>query len=163
MLYIIFGYPGAGKTYTGKLFQKHFGFYFYDGDASLPEDMKQAINTQQLVTDAMRDEFFNTLLKDIGQLYKKYPNLVVAQTYIKEKYRKDVLAAFPDAKFVLIQTDTNIREKRLLTQHAYNLTLPYVRQMIKKFEKPSILYEKILNNVTGDKSVRKQIQLLENN
>src|SRR5579859_1531112 len=113
ILYILFGLPGTGKTFIGKIFKQDFNFYFYDGDKDLPKDMKVAINSQSVITDAMRDIFFHNLIQSIKKARKKYKKIVVAQTFIKEKYRLLLLDEIPDAKFILIQTDTDVRELRL--------------------------------------------------
>ena len=42
-LIILFGLPGTGKTYVGKVFEKYFDYYFYDGDNDLTPEMREAI------------------------------------------------------------------------------------------------------------------------
>ncbi len=61
MLLIVFGLPGAGKTYVGKLLKDEFGFYFYDGDRDLTDEMRQALKEKKLFNDSMRDVFFQQL------------------------------------------------------------------------------------------------------
>lgn len=162
MLHILFGLPGSGKTYTGNIFKSYFGFHFYDGDLSLPPEMKHAIDTQQPVTEDMRNRFFAALLQEIATLKKEYPNVVVAQTYIKEKYRQQVLEKFPEAKFILIEAQDGVRESRLLTQHTYPLTLPYARAMVENFEKPHITYLTFSNNSDGENELLRQVNRLLN-
>ncbi len=158
MLYILFGLPGAGKTFTGNIFQKNFGFYFYDGDALLPGDMREAIHTQKKVTDAMRDRFFASILRKIEELKSAHTHLVIAQTYIKEKYRQQVLKKFPDAQFVLIENNDPIRSERLLHQNTYPLTLAYVRKMVANFDAPNIPHRTITNNSDGEEELLAQVR-----
>ena len=49
-LIILFGLAGDGKTYVGKIFEKYFNYYFYDGDNDLTEEMKEAIKTKTVFT-----------------------------------------------------------------------------------------------------------------
>lgn len=160
MFFILFGLPGSGKTYTGKLLAKQFDFYFYDGDESLPVDMRKAINSQEKVTDEMRDRFFADLARKIGELRKQHPSLVVAQTYIKEKYREQVLEQFPDAKFILIESLEPIREMRLMHQNTYPLALDYVRRMVANFDVPVIPHTTLLNNTDGERGLLEKLALL---
>jgi len=95
-LFVPFGLPAAGKTYAARLFEQ-FGFTMHDGDDDLPDVMRQAISTQQPVNDDMRDEFFKRIIAHVEQLLPKHPKLVVAQTFIKEKYRRRFLEHFPYA------------------------------------------------------------------
>ena len=103
-LIILFGLPGTGKTYVGKIFEKYFDFYFYDGDNDLTEEMKEAIKVQKVFTNQMRDVFFEKLIKSILNLKFKHKKLAVAQTFIKDKYRVDLINKIPETKFILIKT-----------------------------------------------------------
>lgn len=156
MLLVVFGLPGAGKTYVGKLLEENYGFYFYDGDNDLTDEMKQALKEKKLFNDAMRDIFFQKLIDKVLQLYKTKKNLVVTQTFIKEKYRSQFLKVMPYAKFILVQTKNDVREKRLLQRN--DLDLDYASNMIKLFEKPSIKHFKIENNIDGKVQVIKNLE-----
>lgn len=159
-LYILFGLPGAGKTYVGSIFQKQFGFYFYEGDTELIDEMKEAIQTKTVFTDEMRDKFFAELLKKINLLSKSYQRIVVSQTFIKEKYRQQVLATFPEAQFILVQTDTAIREKRLEQRTDYPLDLAYSRKMVANFEDAKIPHTILVNNEQGELFIQKKLRKL---
>lgn len=154
-LIVLFGLPGTGKTYIGKIFGKYFNYYFYDGDNDLTPEMKTAIKTKTVFTDQMRDVFFKKLITKICHLSSKINNLVVAQTFIKEKYRLDLIKKIPEAKFILIETKKELREKRLQERINYPLDLEYARIMEKNFEKPEIHHSTIINNEQGEKNVKK--------
>ena len=38
-LIILFGLAGSGKNYVGEILQKHFNYYFWDGDTLLTKEM----------------------------------------------------------------------------------------------------------------------------
>jgi gluconate kinase len=158
-LLVTFGLPGAGKTYAARLFE-HFGFTVHDGDDDLPDDMRHAINTQQPVTDDMRDAFFNRIIAHVHQLLPDHPKLVVAQTFIKEKYRRRFLEHFPDAQFVLVVAEDPIRELRLERRTNQPLEPEYTRKMIAMFETPRIPYRIILNDAEGTLQLDEQIAAL---
>lgn len=159
-LIVLFGLPGAGKTYVGKILEKYFDYYFYEGDNDLTEEMRQAIKIQRIFTDQMRDVFFEKLINKIQGLSIKHKQLVVAQTFIKEKYRVDLLNKIPETKFVLIEINKLIRERRLCERVNYPLDLKYARKMESNFEEPKIDYQIIVNNNNGDKNIKEQIKLL---
>lgn len=159
-LIVLFGLPGTGKSYVGKIFEKYFCCYFYDGDEDLTPEMKAAIKTKTVFTDQMRNIYFRILISKIVNLSKKHKNLVVAQTFIKEKYRVDLLEKIPEAKFVLVETDKPIREKRLNERVNYPLDLEYARKMELNFDKPEVKHKIIINDQEGEEVIIKQIQQL---
>lgn len=161
-LIILFGLPGTGKTYVGRVFEKYFNYHFYDGDNDLTPEMKEAIKTKTVFTDQMRDVFFKILIFKIQDLGSRIKNLVVAQTFIKERYRVNLLKEIPYAKFVLVGTDNLIREKRLNERVKYPLDLEYARKMELNFDEPTINHQKIINNDDGDENIKKQIELIFN-
>lgn len=159
-LIILFGLPGTGKTYVGKIFEKYFDFYFYDGDNDLTEEMKEAIKVQKVFTNQMRDVFFEKLIKSILNLKFKHKKLAVAQTFIKDKYRVDLINKIPETKFILIKTKKSIREKRLNQRTNCPLKIEYARKMNVNFDKPMINHLTIANNIDGVKDIKKQIKLI---
>ena len=157
-LIILFGLPGTGKSYVGKIFEKYFDYYFYDGDDDLTPEMKAAIKTRTVFTDQMRDVFFEKSIKKVQNLTIQHKNLVVPQTFIKEKYRINLLKKIPDARFVLVETDKPVREKRLNERVDYPLDLEYARKMELNFDDPIIVHQKIINNDEGDENIKRQIK-----
>lgn len=157
MVLIVFGLPATGKTFVANIIAKH-GFFFYEGDVDMHEDLLKTIANKQPVTDAQRDIFLNKLITNIKTLSQEHKNLVVAQTFIKEKYRKQLLSAIPDAQFVLVTTDTNVREERLKNRTTYRLDPEYAKRMCELFEKPSIPYISITNTTDGEKEIERQVK-----
>ena len=160
-LIILFGLPGTGKTYVGKIFEKYFDYYFFDGDRDLTKEMKEAIKVQRVFTNRMRDVFFKKLIGNIQELTKKHKKLVIAQTFIKEKYRTDLLKKIPKTKFVLVKTKKSIREKRLQERVNYPLDLEYARIMETNFEEPIIDHSTIINDEDGEEDIKKQVDKLD--
>lgn len=158
-LFVPFGLPGAGKSYAARLFE-NFGFFYHDGDNDLPERMKIAIANASPVDDGMRDEFFQQIISTTAQLKQSHPRLVVAQTFIKEKYRLLFLEAFPHAHFVLVQAEDTIRERRLERRTNQPLQPDYARRMALNFDPPHIPYTVIVNNRDGKDHLLEQIAAL---
>lgn len=159
VIYVAFGLPGAGKSYAARVFER-FGFYVHDADEDLPDDMRQAIATQQMVSDEMRDRFFRNITEHVERLITRHTKIVVAQTFIKEKYRQRFLERFPQARFVLLEADDPLRERRLSHRTHQPLDPEYTRKMIKLFEPPHIPHQVISNDADGDQHLEAQIQTL---
>ncbi len=154
---IIFGLPGAGKTFVGNVLKTHFNFIVYEGDRDLPDRMKKAIAQKLPINDRMRDEFFNNLLESTKKLVSQHKKVAVTQTFIKEKYRRLFLTHFPDAVFLLVEAKTEIRESRLMQRKHYPLDLEYARKMIVIFENPRMKHIVIKNDSEGEKEVSRQL------
>ncbi len=161
-LFITFGLPGAGKSYVARVFNE-FGFFVHDGDDDLTDEMKIAIATQKPINDAMRDAFFDQIIQSIYQLKPIHPRLVVAQTFIKEKYRLRVREHFPEAQFILVEADTNVRETRLAHRSHQMLDMDYARKMSTIFEPPRIDHLIIDNDGNGENSIKQQIEAILQN
>jgi gluconate kinase len=155
-LFVAFGLPGAGKTYVARAFEQ-FGFAMHDGDDDLPDNMRAAIAASQPIDDTMRDAFFARIIASTGRLLPDYPNLVVAQTFIKEKYRRVFLDHFPVAHFLLVEAEIPVRERRLAHRTHQALDPDYVRKMDAIFEPPRIPHRVILNNQDGDTHIKTQL------
>ncbi len=159
-LVVIFGLPGAGKTYVANILKNHFGFYFYDGDKNLSYDMKYAIKMKIPFTDLMRDSFFKRLNESVNRLINRYTKVVVAQTFIKEKYRTNFLHQFPNAQFILVTADDQIREERLMQRSSSPLDIEYSRLMIKNFDYPKLFHYEIVNSDEGQSKIIENLESL---
>lgn len=161
MLLIIFGLPGAGKSYLGNLLQKTFGFFHYDGDHALPINMKKMLLRGKQITDRQRSIFFNKLLQQVKKIAIQQKDIAVSQTFIKEKYRKAFLEQFPDARFLLIESNADIRRERLKQRKVgFFLDLEYVKNMEKIFESPEIKHTILINEKDGKEELFRQVKKL---
>ena len=155
-LFVAFGLPGAGKTYAARVFED-FGFRMHDGDDDLSDDMRAAIAASQPIQDSMRDVFFGQIIASAERLWPAHPQIVIAQTFIKEKYRQRFLDHFPAARFVLVEADLGVRERRLAHRTHQALDPDYVRKMDRIFEPPLIPHDVISNNEDGSAHLKRQI------
>ncbi|MBP9719105.1 MAG: AAA family ATPase [Candidatus Levybacteria bacterium] len=155
---VVFGLPGSGKTFVGNILKKAFGFSLHEADSDLPDDMREAIATQSVISDTSRDVFFAKIVAHTKHLQKQQTKLVVTQTFIKEKYRKKFLEAFPNTLFLLVEAPAKLRERRLKNRIDYPLDLSYVQQMNTLFEAPHIPHEIVQNDHEGETHIKKKLE-----
>ena len=158
MLLVFFGLPGAGKTYAARVVAREFDLRLHDGDDDLPASMIEAIAASRSITDAQRDEFFARLIAHVRALHAEGHPLAVAQTFIKEKYRRRLLDAFPEARFILVEASDAVREHRLANRSAgAHLEPGYARRMAALFEPPIIPHAVIHNDGDGPAEIIGQL------
>lgn len=158
MLLILFGPPGAGKSFIGNLLEDDYDFYFYDADIDLTPKLREAIQNKQSFTQAMRDEYYSVVLDKIDTLTSKHQNIIVAQAFAKEKNRQELLACFPQAKFIYIDADFARVNERLQKRNDW-VTLDYAEKIRKIFEVPMIEHS-VLDNNRDKTHLKKQLATL---
>ena len=156
MIVVLFGLLGCGKNYVGKIFEE-FGFHLYDADKDLTPRMKRAIAKQQAFTEQMRDEYFEIVIRKVAELQKSHKDLVVAQALFKNKHRRKILNAFPDATFIWVQCAPELISDRLTARANHIAGKNYGELVNRHFEIPTIACEVLLNN-DGREEVLEQIK-----
>lgn len=136
MLVVMFGLPGAGKSFVARQFAFAHGWHFHDGDDDLPRDMRETIDAAAKVTPDMRDRFVDAMCDSVESLLKKHPHVVLAQTFLKQQHRERFLSRFPHARFVLVAAPSELREHRLAHRHHQPLQPDYARAMTSLFDPP---------------------------
>jgi len=158
-LVVMFGLPGAGKSYVARRFATVHGLHFHDGDDDLPRDMREAIDRAEKVTPEMRDRFVDAMAGAIEGLLRSHPRVVLAQTFLKRIHRERFLTRFPRARFVLVAAPAEVREARLAHRHHQPLQPDYARAMTTLFDPPPRGVEVITND--GDEArLDQQLQAL---
>ena len=142
---IFFGKTGAGKSYTAKIFGQEFGYYLYDADLDLTVEMREAIETGQVFTAEMRTAYFEVIKEKTKALLKSNLKIALAQGFFKNRNRQEFMEEFPFAKFIWVDADDGILERRILRRNS-SVTLEYARRINQLFETPDFNCEKIINN-----------------
>jgi gluconokinase len=161
MLLVLFGVPGAGKSYVGHILRDSFGFTFHDADHDLPDDMRHALANKLPVTDDMRDRFFSRVIASTARLSAANECLVIAQAFMKERHRRLILDHFPDAQFVLIETELDLILQRFQQRKSYLIDAEDALRIANTFEPPRIPHHVIQNSNGREAVVRQLCALLE--
>lgn len=155
MLLILFGLPGAGKNYVGRILAEDFGYHFHDGDDDLPTEMRTAIAQGQAATQAMRDAHTENIITHIAGLSADGADIAIAAAFFKERNRLQLLAQYPDARFVLVETTRDLLLERLARRTNHLADLAYAQKIFALFEPPQAHPYVTLRNV-GNRAVVKR-------
>ncbi len=156
MLLVLFGYPGAGKSFIGKMLQDEFGFYHYEADDDLTPPIKEAIQKNYLITEPLREKYYETVCNKIELLRDIYPQLVITQTFTKEKERKRILDCFPETRFIWVQAELPVIYSRFAKRDNHLVKNFYAAFAISLFELPQIPHSVLMNN-NGTEKIRHQL------
>lgn len=142
--FILFGLPGSGKDFVGKVFRDRFGFEFYEGDQSFTDGMREYLSQGRVVTPEIKRPYLEALMDKIRVLRSEHPKVVVTDALFNESERQLLVENFPDAKFVLIETTEEIRERRI-DERVQIAKKPFSKASRRFFEPPKLPHETILN------------------
>lgn len=144
-LLFVFGSPGAGKTYVGRVLHEEFNYYSYEADDDLTEEMIKAIQEERLFTDEMRERYFKIIIKKLSSLIQQHKNVVATQALIKEINRKQILQALPQTQFLHVSADISNITQRLKLRGDW-VSIEYANKIRAIFEAPEIPHSNIDNN-----------------
>lgn len=160
MLAILFGLAGVGKNYTGEIFADMCRGFFWDADRALTPAMQRYIEEKRHFTPEMVDDFCQQVVSHVHALQKTQTRLVVAQAFYRERHRRQIQAAFPEAHFIHV-TATEAIILRRLQQRGHAVDVSYALGMRHAFELPLLPHEVISNHQEGPTAVRTQILQLK--
>jgi gluconate kinase len=166
----LFGLPGVGKSYIGKLLEENYNFIFWDGDEALTEEMKQFIRDETPFTPEMTMLLSERIINTIEYLYKEQQYaqqprpIVIAQAMLIDNDRQAILQKFPNMQFIHVVSDEEIAQKRIIQRNDW-VTPSFaskIRVEFDKFKKSAEHYPVIVNNSTGDINLEEQIEAVIN-
>lgn len=113
IILILFGPPGVGKNYIGKLFQDHFGFKFFDADSLFTNQMKNFLKAGKFPTKEMFNIYNNNGINHVNTLVKTYQKIVASFTLFYEKDRQSVKKKIPGSTMVYIYAPKELVANRI--------------------------------------------------
>ncbi len=156
MLLILFGLPGAGKSYVGQMLRDQFGFVFHEADDDIPDDYRQLVQAGHVVGEPMRDAYHWHLLDRIAELQRAGPRLAVAAPLLRDRHRQWIHERFPEAIFILVQTDPAVWQARL-AERVHTISLDYARVVAGLYEPVTVPYYTLDNSGEGVEAQQRQI------
>ena len=145
MLLILIGLSGSGKNFVGEILAREFDFYFWDADIDIPQNMREQIYKKEFLSQKMRDEFTENIIRKIAELKIKHPKLVISQALYKERNRHQIALAYPDAQFIhVVSNKKNINDR--LQQRNNWVDQTYADKISMHFENPHKIDATITNN-----------------
>jgi gluconokinase len=82
-----FGLSGSGKTYLGNELARLSGWFHYNADDDVTDEMKKALANSQPFSEKMRDDFFEIVALKSKRLSKIHQPLIISQAAYKQKHR----------------------------------------------------------------------------
>jgi gluconate kinase len=156
VLLILFGLPGAGKSFVGELLRDEFGFHLHEADDDIPDDYRRLVQAGHVVGDDRRDDYHRRLLIRIAALAAEHPKLAVAVPLLRQKHRDWLRARFPAAHFILVTCDPKQWEARLAGRH-HTVNAGYARKVLPLYEPPALPHVVLDNTGDGTDSLRAQL------
>jgi gluconate kinase len=158
MIIIVFGLAGAGKTYVGKLINKHFDFHHEDADDYLSQEMEEFIENKKSFTIEMLDNFMDIIIDKINLLKTKHENIVISQAFYRNANRERLAKQFAQDELLFLQVETNdsIITNRL-KDRSDGIDLEYAASIRKYFE-PMNKMKIIYNDVPGEDKIISQLK-----
>lgn len=144
-LLFVFGSPGVGKSYVGRILRDEYRFFCYEADEDLSEEMIEAIRLQRIFTEKMRADFFSAVIKKTASLCKIHSNVVVTQALIKEANREQIASALPETQFIHVTANDNNTNTRLKLRSDW-VSVEYANKIRAIFEAPRLPHIEIDNN-----------------
>jgi gluconate kinase len=162
MQIFLFGCPGSGKSFVGKILQDDFDFFFYDGDELLTIEMKQSIEAARPLSDSLATQLIQLQNDKFNQLKTKYQKLAVSQPLLErraqERFAKEL---FPDAIFIKVDAPKALVNQRLEERGGHFINVEIANKIIVPFEEPEIVH-KTLHNDEGKQKIINQLKKVLN-
>jgi gluconate kinase len=166
MIYILFGPPGVGKSYIGKLVSEQLGIFFFDGDELIDSKEKKLLQTGNY-DQVDRDRFVNRLRIKVDEIFKlKIKDAIVAEAFTKEKNRMEFILRYDgNIKFILVAAPNYLAKERVFDlypreNHAINER--GFQQIWNEFDLPMMSHEVITNiNNTDEELIQRFKQVVK--
>ena len=156
MLLILFGLPGAGKSFAGRLLRDRFGFVFHEADDDIPDDYKRDVAAGQVVDDERRDDYHRHLLDRLAELHAAHPRLAVAVPLLRDRHRRWIQDRLPESIFILVQCEP-ARWRARLDSRAHTVGLDYAQKIISLYESPTVFHWILDDSAEGPADIERQL------
>jgi len=158
-LVVLFGLPGAGKSFAGRLLRDEFGYHLHEADDDIPADYKRDVAAGQVVSDERRDAYHRRLVERVAELRAAHPRLAVAVPLLRDQHRHWLAERFPDALFGLVVCAAGPWEVRLAGR-THTVGLDYARKIAALYEPPTLPHVTLDDSAEGSKPLLEQLRRL---
>lgn len=155
-VYVLFGYPGAGKSTIGQMLRDEFGLCFVEGDDYLSDSMLEILRRGDNPTDTQRRETYEGLTRKVWELSKNQPLIILSAAFTKEITRDIFLSHFPNAIFCWVESYEHDHLERLKARKNHVLSLSQALAIKNEFDPPYEARHTIYN--TNMQHLREQLE-----
>lgn len=167
MIYVLFGPPGVGKTYVGRLLAKNLNWNFFDADTIyFNDDELRYLLDSGKYDQATRDKFVDKLMIAAQHMVSKSPNrhLVIAEAFTKEKNRSEFLQYFDDqVEYIMVHASRDLAHQRTLARmkkEDHVVDEEIFEFIWDEFETPKIPHKVLRNDEKTDNELLEEIKNL---
>jgi gluconokinase len=133
---VVMGVSGSGKSTVGKRLAKRLGWTMAEGDSLHPPGNVEKMRQGVPLTDADRGPW----LDRIGELLKSWAaegrSGLVTCSALKRAYRKRLLAARPDLRFVYLKGSEALIAERVKARHHEYMPASLLKSQFETLEEP---------------------------
>ena len=164
----LFGLPGVGKSYIGKLLEEKYNFLFWDGDQALSPEMKEYIRREEPFTSEMTAQLSSNIISTIHSLVEEEQRskegrpIAIAQAMLIEGDRQTIKEHFPDMQFIHVVSDKDIANKRIDQRNDW-VSVSFaenIRSVFERIRGQTEKYPTLVNNSDGNLHIEQQLQFL---
>jgi len=145
MIKMLFGKAGSGKSHVGEEASLVYGWHFHDADEDLPERFRRAIERQEQVTDDIREEYTEAIIRTARCLMAAHGNVCICQALPRNRVREKILRAIPSVEYVWIDAPDELITERLRGRSGHLASIEYAETMNRIFETPTVPHVKLVN------------------
>jgi len=133
---LLFGVAGVGKSHLGALIAEATGFFHYELDRDLTQEMQLAISEGREFTESMRDRYFTVAADRMRRVLAEHPKTIFTQGAYKERHREYLRSMIPGLECIWVWAPEALIVNRLGMRGAA-VGQEYARRIHRNFEAPA--------------------------
>jgi len=137
MVIVVMGVSGSGKSTVGRKLAERLGWPFHDADYLHPEANKSKMHRGIPLTDEDRMPWLEAIRELIAGYLHHGRNAIVACSALKRSYRTQIGAGLSAVKFVYLQGEFDLIERRLAERHGHFFDPHLLRSQFDDLEEPA--------------------------
>jgi gluconokinase len=133
---VVMGVSGCGKSTVGRGLAAALGVPYVEGDELHPPHNVQRMAAGIALTDADREGWLAQVASQLSSPAALREGVVVACSALRRRYRDQLRAAAPDARFVHLHGDVRLLRQRLAQRQGHYMPASLLDSQLQTLEPP---------------------------